>query len=226
MIRVDCDLRLMLVAAIPMRFQRTRRVVNFVMKFRLSDFSCVCLLMAHNEQLMDDILAEWIMIFTSQGYHPLSLLTVILRKQTSEYSSWLYGLRIQVTDLETSTGMTRENLMQPLSEEYKKWLSNYDILLPQMHGVNTELSHCKTVRSAIIKLCNFTLGMFDLVEHHRLAQGCQSFSLRQPIKSQEELHFIKTRVDFSGDKLDEMLNRIKAQIEVVCQSYSVQVSLN
>ncbi|PSN71372.1 hypothetical protein BS50DRAFT_618400 [Corynespora cassiicola Philippines] len=200
--------------SIILRAPRNSRVVNCVLRIDVKDLSCVCLIAAAREQTMNNLRNRWIEDFPSSKLPFLSFLNLILQERTELYTEWFSNLCKEVTILESSTRMTPNTWRTNISSRDQDSLSNYDNLLRRQHATNTELCHCETVLSYLINLGEFCLDFIELIQSVR--QECGFDMLKKHVCTilEEEVHFILGRSKFSKDKLNEVLNRIRAQISV------------
>ena len=142
------------------------------------------------------------------------MLILILKDRVALHSDWFDRLKTEVNELETSTGMIRPTWTQTLTAERARFLSNYDNLLRVQHAVHTELCHCETVLTFLIKFSDFCLTSLQRFEELRQVSSHASYNKTIRLL-EEDIKFIAGRTNLVQDKQTEMLNRIRGQINVV-----------
>ena len=148
--------------------------------------------------------------------HPLYLVSFIYELRFQSWSKWLSLLWRHVNDIETVTNMTSETWKRrDMSPERLDALKDTDTLLTFLHGTHTELCHGETVVTFANKLGRFCLEALDAVEQARERQGLSALSGRTRSGLEERMKFTAARCDAVSDRLLEMKERLRGQIQVV-----------
>jgi hypothetical protein len=102
-----------------------------------------------------------------------------------------------------------------LSSTQLQKLKDTDVLLKYLHSTNTELCHGENLVSFANKVGTFLLEVPDVLEASREKQGFMPLRRRHQTVLEERIKFTLTRCDSIRDRLNEMKERLRGQINVV-----------
>ncbi|KAF2755147.1 hypothetical protein EJ05DRAFT_513456 [Pseudovirgaria hyperparasitica] len=200
--------------SIVLRAPRNSKIINLALRVRISDLSAAALLATAKEETNFSILTRWHRLSAAHRAHPAALLQLVFEQRVDSYLQWLNHLRREVMELETATGMTRPGWGRPLSEAQKTFFADWHNLLRQQHAVSVELCHCETVMRYMIKLGEFCSATLCQMEKLRSEIGGVGTEKASYAAVKGRIEFYKAKIEFARDKLDEMMKRIQAQIQV------------
>lgn len=189
------------------------------MRIRLSDLATVCICTTMNEETSQAILEKCSHVSHLLRAHPLYFLALVFEGRCSEYKEWFDKILEEINVVESATGMTRASWKMKLPDEVRDWFSDHDNLLRTLYASHTELSHFDTVTTFSIKVGNFILDVHEVLEALRVKTGRARMAKKKKkhVELRQRVQFSLSRCELSSDKTREMLERVKGQINVVCE---------
>ncbi len=210
------DLLTLATQALLFRVPRNSQAINIALRVRLADLTCTCFLAAASQSVAEFLHSRCIKEAKLLATHPLYILAFVLEERHFSYKQWEISLSRDLNDVETVTGMTpplwrKKEVLATKAE----WLRDYDNQLKHLHATNTELQHCKIVHIYAAKLGNFCLLSGQMVDDLRSQLGLDPIPEHHRVAYEEYVKFFLGRIEFTHIKLQEIIERLKTQINVV-----------
>ena len=105
--------------------------------------------------------------------------------------------------------------LREISGECRARLQSTKSLLQALHGAHTELSHCETVLRYARRYESVAMQAVDQAEESRARLGAKGLKEGARIELKRRLKFAGSRCEAMGDRVDELKERLRGQINVV-----------
>lgn len=152
--------------------------------------------------------------------HPIALLLIVLEHRFTRWTHWYGSLWRDVVEIETTNNMTHPNWRaNELSAERQRYLSDADNMLQHLHATNLELCHSHTVNTFALRFGDYCLGVLEAVEKGRENMRLPMLTQRERATLEEEMTATVERFRSMGNRLDELSERLRGQINVVSSTY-------
>jgi hypothetical protein len=159
--------------------------------------------------------------------HPLYLLAFIFETRYARWTHWFASLWMRVNEIETATNMTSVSwALRDASPSRIKALKDPDTLLTFLHGTHTEMCHSENIASFANKFGPFCLDVLNVLEQARMDQGLPGLSSRYTFGLEDRIKYTATRCDFVRDRMAEMKERLRGQINVVGLDFPGRSAMN
>ncbi|KAM7201686.1 hypothetical protein V8F33_003235 [Rhypophila sp. PSN 637] len=201
------------------RYPRNVPSTVLTMRVRFADRACVCFLFVTDSQSLPGLRETCKRERERLVGNPLLLLALIYKERKHYYDQLQYDLIKRVREAETASGMIPKSwAMNSIPPERLTYLRDLDEpnLINHMHATHTELCYAKIFSQWAMKHGKFCFEMVDLADKCRNDLGLSDF-LSIPVRSEfeESVRFTMGRWEQSLSVVEEMLQRLNAQINVV-----------
>ncbi|KAK0634008.1 hypothetical protein B0T14DRAFT_85118 [Immersiella caudata] len=146
---------------------------------------------------------------------PLYLLAFVLDERLDRYWAWLDGLRRQISEIETVTGMVPDGWRMHVRPEDIRRLKKPVARLKQLHGSQIQLSHLVIVLKFLLRLGTFCVEATTAVEELRGGLGLPKTKKSHEKMLFEHTEFFISRLESAQDKAQEVIERHQIQVNVV-----------
>lgn len=198
-------------------------MIDLILKTHLKTNTSIALLTGAREQSLLSVHASLTQRAHAKALLPIYLVIDILCERFENHSNWFASLRRNLTMLESSTGMTPTTWQGDVPENIARWLADYDNLLHFLHATHTEMCHCETVAVYNIKLGEFCLEMVTKMEALRKEVGCLPWTKAERVGVREAIEEQLGDARLVEDRLKEILQRLRGQINVVSMHFSLSI---
>ncbi|KAM5359181.1 hypothetical protein ACJZ2D_014679 [Fusarium nematophilum] len=197
------------------RCPKNTNCVSGIIRVQFATRKCFAFLSCCYEEDVFDILKRCSDNIDLLKIHPLYLLSFIYDHRFQRWTDWFARLWKEVVELESVTNMTHPFWkMSQMDAERLQALSTGDALLTQLHATHLELCHSHTVMSFATKFGNVCSSAADEMEKRRHDLGYSPLSRRHASGLEDTFKTILVRCDSMADRLSELSNRLRGQINV------------
>ncbi|KAK3317946.1 hypothetical protein B0H66DRAFT_220123 [Apodospora peruviana] len=199
------------------RFPRNSSSITCVLRLRLADYACVCLLFCRDDQVLHDLRRRFTEEASLLRRNPLHILTFVFAHRKETFDKWLKEIAYDVSEAETASGMVpltwKRSQLRPGRLSHLQDLDKPN-LLSHLFSTHTRLCHSELVAQYGIKFGKFCLEVVDMVERYRTAAGFPETRLVDRSDWEEAIRFTLGRWELVQDKVSELLQRLRGQCDV------------
>ncbi|KAH7146118.1 hypothetical protein EDB81DRAFT_485172 [Dactylonectria macrodidyma] len=198
------------------RCPKNTNCVSGVVRVQFSTRNCFAFLSCCYVEDVRDILKRCLDNLDLLRIHPLYLLSFIYDHRFQRWTDWFAQLWKEVVELESVTNMTHPFWkISQMDAQRLQALSKDDNLLTQLHATHLELCHSHTVISFATRFGKVCSDAVAEMEKRRQDLGYSPLSRRHASGIDDAFQTILIRCDYMADRLTELSNRLRGQINVV-----------
>ena len=149
--------------------------------------------------------------------HPLYLILLIFQERYRSWSEWFTSQwKVVADEIEPATGMTSKKWLarEPKSSSPPPPMDT-KTLLERVHEAQAELSHVETVMKFAKRFGDVAAGVIKEFEDTRRELGCPVLSKRDLQELTMRMEHVISRCQAVDDRVSELRDRLKVQINVV-----------
>ncbi|KAH8899125.1 hypothetical protein GQ53DRAFT_837040 [Thozetella sp. PMI_491] len=201
-----------------LRIPRNSLSINIAVRIELETMSSICFLAAAKEDVAEYLHRRCVEEREMLAQHPLYLLALVLEERFTTYKRWEIVLHSRVGQMETVTGMGHPLWKSTVSEAKIEWLSDSNNRMKYLHQTSTEIHHLGNVLEFGRKFGQFCLSSAKMLKDLRsqclpptsdVDTGPAHFAYDEHVK------FFLGRMELTERKVQEVTERLQAQIAVV-----------
>lgn len=187
-----------------------------VVRIDFTTLDCFAFFISNLNEDIQDIQARCAASIPALRSHPLALLPIVLEHRFLRWTHWYAGLWRDIVEMETSNDMTHPRWRaNDMKDERRRYLSDADNMIRQLHATHLELCHSHTVMYFALRFSDFCLEALRRVEDGRAGLGLPRMRARERVALKQDIEGVAVRFRAMGDRLNELTARLNGQINVV-----------